>query len=66
MNGIDRQIKLLLSAMNDNNVYSQLFHRFIAEIAVLVKKSELDNISQIIERQKLKKELIEKIAELAK
>lgn len=66
LNGIDRQIKLLLSAMNDNNVHSQVFHRFIAEIAVLVKKSELDNISQIIERQKLKKELIEKIAELAK
>lgn len=64
LNGVDKQIKLLISAMNNENNYSQAFNRFIAEIAVLVKKSELDNVSQIIEQQKLKKELIDKIAGL--
>lgn len=63
LNGVDKQIKLLISAMNNENAYSQTFNRFVAEIAVLVKKQELDNISQIIEQQKLKKELIDKIAE---
>lgn len=62
LNGVDKQIKLILSAMNNENNYSQAFDRFIAEIVVLVKKQELDNISQVIEQQKLKKELIDKIA----
>lgn len=64
LNGVDKQIKLLLSALNQDNDYKQVFSEFLSRVVVLVKKPELDNVSQIIEQQKLKKALIDKIAQL--
>lgn len=64
LNSMDKQIKLLLSSMDNHNQYSKLFNRFISHIVTLVKQDELDNVQQMIEQQKLKKEIIEKISML--
>lgn len=62
LNSIDKQIKLLISSIDNKNQHSKVFNNFISSIVTLVKKDDLDNVSQIIEKQKLKKEIIETIS----
>ena len=62
LNSVDKQIKLLISSIDNKNQHSKVFNNFISSIVTLVKKDDLDNVSQIIEKQKLKKEIIETIS----
>ena len=61
LNSLDKQIKLLLASMDNNNQYAKVFNKFASSIVTLVKKEELDNVTQKVEKQKLKRDIIEQI-----
>lgn len=67
MNGVDKQIKRLISAFKDEaSLYSELWDDFISKIIPIIKKEELDDISYRLETNKMKKELLEQIQEIVK
>src|SRR5699024_809607 len=59
INGVDKQIKLLLSAMeNETHKFAKTFDEFLSNIVPIIKKNELDNVGNIIERLELKKSIL--------
>lgn len=62
INGVDKQIKLLLSAMeNENHKFAKTFDEFLSNIVPIVKKSDLDNVESIIERLEMKKTILDEL-----
>ncbi|OYQ87262.1 hypothetical protein B9T21_06915 [Wohlfahrtiimonas chitiniclastica] len=62
VNSVDKQIKLLLSAMlEQDNRYSAAFNEFLSKIIPIVKHDELQNVSNTIEKIKLKNAIIESL-----
>lgn len=62
LNGVDKQIKRLITAKQETGTkYSNMFDQFISDIVPIVKKDEFDNISEQIERHKLRLDLIEQM-----
>lgn len=59
INGVDKQVKLLLSAMeNETHKFAKTFDEFLSNIVPIIKKNELDNVENIIERLELKKSIL--------
>ena len=62
-NSIDKQIKLLIDAVNinTNNKNFQIFNDFISKAVLKIKSNELNNINEKLENYKLQREMIEEI-----
>jgi len=62
INGVDKQVKLLLSAMeNETHKFAKTFDEFLSNIVPIIKKNELDNVENIIERLELKKSILDEL-----
>jgi len=62
INGVDKQIKLLLAAMeNENHKFAKTFDEFLSNIVPIVKKNDLDNVESIIEKLELKKSILDEL-----
>ncbi len=67
LNSVDKQIKLLISAVMDTNstmTHSNLFDNFASEIIPIIKQDEINNINEKIETHKLRVQLLEDIKEV--
>lgn len=62
VNSLDKQVKLILGAAEDNkHKNANLFNEFVSSAILETKKHELENISQYIELQKKKREILTEI-----
>jgi hypothetical protein len=62
INGVDKQVKLLLAAMeNENHKFAKTFDEFLSNIVPIVKKNDLDNVESIIKKLELKKSILDEL-----
>lgn len=67
MNGVDKQIKRLISAFQERNcLYSDYWNDFISKIVPTIKRSEFDNINLLMETNSIKRELLDQMQEITK
>lgn len=62
VNSLDKQVKSIISAMTEtDNKHSVNFTQFLSMVLPLVKKTELDNIENKVQMQKVKQEILDLI-----
>lgn len=57
-NGVDKQIKRLISATDDDSIYADIFTEFLSNAIEVIERKSLSDIESHIDHYKAKKELI--------